>query len=62
MRTAGEHREFGTLLKLTPQTEKAGVANFSAASMWLMGDGHSFDFVSSHLKTDLMQPRQLQCL
>lgn len=52
MRTAGEHWEFGTLLKLTQQTEKAGAASFSAASVWLMGGGHSFDFVSPCLKAD----------
>lgn len=53
MRTAGEHWEFGTLLKLsTQQTEKAGAASFSAASVWLMGVGHSFDFVSLCLKAD----------
>lgn len=52
VRTAGEHWEFGTLLKLTQQTEKAGAASFSAASVWLMGGGHSFDFVSPCLKAD----------
>jgi len=28
------------------------VASFSAASVWLMGAGHSFDFVRPPLKTD----------